>query len=74
MPIVVNIQLMLFRENSMFVKYFDLIEEVTEHLRCPHMSVVAGDLDSKEVQLIHPNTEKHIVRAYYFIPIKPSLV
>lgn len=49
MPIVVNIQLMLFRENSMFVKYFDLIEEVTEHLRCPHMSVVAGDLDSREV-------------------------
>ena len=42
-PLIVCIELMLFLEsNQKFVEYFDLIEEMLQNQRFPHMELVAA--------------------------------
>ena len=72
-PLVVCIELMLFRENEKFVEYFDLIDEIVQQQKFPHLNVVAAHSDGKEMQLIHPDSNERIASACYYIAIRPTL-
>ena len=72
-PLVVCIELMLFRENEKFVKYFDLIDEIVQQQKFPHLNVVAAHSDGKEMQLVHPDSNERIASACYYIAIRPTL-
>ena len=72
-PLTVGLELMLFRDNRTFTEYFDLLTEIMTQQRFVHRDVRATTLKDNEWMLVRPDTGERIVRATFFMPIRPSL-